>query len=121
MGQNVLSNRYPQKLMTPDMAGEDYALDAQQDRMARVYATDPATTCKKAKGPGTQEWCPPSIPVRAAAVSGHRSGDTLPLGPLYGYWPTRRKTTNGAFQIQVALIKQALCLKLPVCDTKTVF
>jgi len=120
--RNILTQDVPEEIVTRNMGIHDWALDSTMDRMQSVYynKTCPVVADKKTKEEklfAADTGCPDSIPVRHLQATGNRAGD-IADGPFTSLWPGRIWIRVGTQRMRVAYIKQSMCMKLPVCDTK---
>lgn len=73
--RNVLREDNPHKIVNPETGMMDYAIDADQSRMHRVYSRDASTTtCPLPADPAEMNRmtkdCPSAIPIRDGYVTG---------------------------------------------------
>jgi len=112
--RNLLTNDDPAKNVRQYSSAMDMAIDASQDRMARVYWKKDKCNDKVTKA-GTG--CPEAIPIRAAYISNVRAGDYTDSA-FSTLWAGRKwSKTHTRFPL-AAYLKSGLCLKVPICDTE---
>jgi len=76
-----------------------------------------ANFCQWYPAPASDTGCPDSIPVRESKMTGTRYGDYAE-SPFSSRWPGRAIIHASVMSIKWTGFKSALCLKLPICDTK---
>jgi len=114
--RNILTEEFPREIVAPYTALVDYAIDADQARMARVYSRDGKQSCDADASLNSMTGdCPSAIPVRDANLAGARAGDIASYA-TDTYWPHRRIIQQATARSAIVYIKSSLCIKLPVCD-----
>jgi len=111
--RNVITNALPGNLVRSYLGAQDLAIDAAQDRMARVYHG-------KACGPKVAKYgtgCPDAIPIRSGALAASRAGD-ITFSAVETLFPGRQRTKVHTEYAALAFIKMSICLKVPICDTE---
>jgi hypothetical protein len=144
--KNTMLEERPKDLLSANGGLTDFAIDMYQDRMQRVYwrptsepvpvvgAGSPQEIADGIKGgkklpdcgsyvkrylkPAHKDLrCPDTIPVRQVYAAHSRGGDHT-LSVFNDKWAARRNIRVGSQKLKVAFIKNALCLKLPICEPK---
>jgi len=111
--RNMINPVHPAMNVRQYQSAADLAIDASQDRMAKVYWKKPSCN-EKVKEWGTG--CPEAIPVRAAFVSTIRAGD-MTDSAYSTLWPGRKYSWTHTKAPYTSYIKSGLCVKVPICDT----
>jgi len=111
--RDLLIESRPRSLLGSSAGLVDFSLASDQDRMAKVYMGKACPDRVKEYGTG----CPDAISVRSANIAVTRYGDYS--SPLASQWPGRAHIQAMGNRMTVASVKMSLCLRLPICDTKS--
>lgn len=95
----------------------DFALDATIAKNRAVY--HPGESCPEYVKTIDKNECPDSLPARDAQVTGWRFGDRG-VSVVQSQWAGRQQSRVDKGFTRLSYIKQSLCMKFPICNTKQI-